>query len=88
MASSKQILSLYRQLLQKSNKFENYNFREWSKRKVYSDFKAHKGLTNKEEINSFYKKGLVSLAQLDRQTTISQMFTFEKLVVEPLSRHH
>lgn len=88
MASSKDVLKLYRQFLQKSNRFDNYNFREWSKRKVIYDFKSHKDLKNQDEINSFYNKGIATLAQLERQTAISQMFTFEKLVVEPLSRHH
>ncbi|KAK6459293.1 uncharacterized protein RJT20DRAFT_14981 [Scheffersomyces xylosifermentans] len=88
MANSKQVLSLYKQMLEKAYKFDNYNFREYAKRKIHNSFKEHKGLTDEKEINQFYNQGINSLAQLHRQTTISQMFTFDKLVVEPLKKHH
>ncbi|KAM9898702.1 hypothetical protein OXX79_006165 [Metschnikowia pulcherrima] len=85
--STKQILSLYRQLLSKAAKFDNYNFREYSKRKVHDSFKEHKDLKDEELITAFYNEGVNNLALLTRQTTISQMFTVEKLVVEPLKSH-
>jgi len=88
MPNSKDVLKLYRQLLQTSFKFDNYNFREWAKRKIIHDFKSHKDLKSPEEITKFYNDGITGLSQLDRQTTISQMYTFEKLVVEPLKKHH
>ncbi|EAZ63283.2 hypothetical protein PICST_51359 [Scheffersomyces stipitis CBS 6054] len=88
MATSRQVLSLYKQLLEKAYKFDNYNFREYAKRKIHDSFKEHKGLSGQEQINSLYNSGIDSLAQLQRQTSISQMYTFEKLVVEPLDKHH
>ncbi|AOW29312.1 hypothetical protein I503_03896 [Candida albicans SC5314] len=87
MANSKQILSLYKQLLEKAYKFDNYNFKEYSKRKIVETFKANKSLTNENEINQFYNEGINQLALLYRQTTISQLYTFDKLVVEPLKKH-
>ena len=42
MANSKQILLLYKQLLEKAYKFDNYNFKEYSKRKIVETFKANK----------------------------------------------
>ncbi|CAX42403.1 iron-sulfur protein biogenesis, desulfurase-interacting protein, putative [Candida dubliniensis CD36] len=87
MVNSKQILQLYKQLLEKAYKFDNYNFREYSKRKIVETFKANKSLTNENEINQFYNEGINQLALLHRQTTISQLYTFDKLVVEPLKRH-
>lgn len=87
MVNSKQILQLYKQLLEKAYKFDNYNFREYSKRKIVETFKANKFLTNENEINQFYNEGINQLALLHRQTTISQLYTFDKLVVEPLKRH-
>ncbi|CAH2353530.1 protein Isd11p [[Candida] railenensis] len=86
MTTSKQILVLYKQLLEKAYKFDNYNFREFAKRKVTDSFKANKGLSDSEAITNFYNQGILDLAMLTRQTTISQMYTFEKLVVEPLKR--
>lgn len=87
MANSKQILLLYKQLLEKAYKFDNYNFKEYSKRKIVETFKANKSLTNENEINQFYNEGINQLALLHRQTTISQLYTFDKLVVEPLKKH-
>ena len=87
MANSKQILLLYKQLLEKAYKFDNYNFKEYSKRKIVETFKANKSLTSENEINQFYNEGINQLALLYRQTTISQLYTFDKLVVEPLKKH-
>ena len=87
MVNSKQILLLYKQLLEKAYKFDNYNFKEYSKRKIVETFKANKSLTNENEINQFYNEGINQLALLHRQTTISQLYTFDKLVVEPLKKH-
>ncbi|CUM53972.1 unnamed protein product [Debaryomyces tyrocola] len=88
MPNSNQILGLYKQLLVKAYKFDNYNFREFTKRKIVDSFKANKSLKDDEAIKSFYNEGIDQLAMLQRQTTISQMFTFDKLVVEPLKKHH
>ncbi|OBA21471.1 hypothetical protein METBIDRAFT_42728 [Metschnikowia bicuspidata var. bicuspidata NRRL YB-4993] len=86
--SNKQILSLYRQLLSKAAKFDNYNFREHAKRRVQDSFREHKALKDELKITAFYNEGVDNLAMLTRQTAISQMFTFDKLVVEPLKSHH
>lgn len=85
--TTKQILSLYKQLLSKARKFDNYNFREYLTRRIHDAFKENKGLSDPERLTNFYNEGVNNLALLDRQTTISQMFTFEKLVVEPLKKH-
>lgn len=51
-------------------------------------FKANKNLGSSEEISQNYNEGINELARLTRQTTISQLYTFDKLVVEPLLKHH
>lgn len=87
MVDSKQVLRLYKQLLERACKFDNYNFREHAKRRVNALFKEHKDLKDPQEISKFYNDGIDNLALLTRQTTISQMYTFDKLVVEPLKKH-
>ncbi|KAL6450247.1 ISD11 Protein ISD11 [Candida maltosa Xu316] len=87
MVDSKQVLRLYKQLFEKAGKFDNYNFKEYSKRKIHETFKANKGVSNPEEVNQLYNEGINQLALLTRQTTISQLYTFDKLVVEPLQKH-
>lgn len=88
MANSKDVLKLYRQMLKQAYKFDNYNFREYSKRRIHDAFKEHKSMTKQEEVDRFYNEGINNLALLHRQATISQMYTFDKLVVEPLKKHH
>lgn len=85
--TNKQILSLYKQLLSKAYKFDNYNFREYSKRRVHDAFKEHKNLKEEDKIVAFFNEGVDNLALLSRQTAISQMYTSEKLVVESLAKH-
>lgn len=86
--SSKQVLGLYKQLLEKAYKFDNYNFREYFRRRVHDGFKENKALKDEEKITAFFNDAVSQLAVLQRQSTISQMFTFEKLVVEPLKKQH
>ncbi|CCE79994.1 Piso0_003087 [Millerozyma farinosa CBS 7064] len=88
MTTSKQVLGLYKSLLEKAYKFDNYNFREYAKRKVSDSFRMNKDVKDENEIKNLYNEGINQLAMLDRQTTISKMFTFDKLVVEPLRKHH
>ncbi|WPK25083.1 hypothetical protein PUMCH_002384 [Australozyma saopauloensis] len=86
--TSKQVLQLYKSILSKASKFDNYNFREYFRRKAQHDFKEHKNVADEQQITRLYNEGIDQLALLNRQSAISQMFTFEKLVVEPLKKHH
>lgn len=88
MASKTQVLGLYKQMLEKASKFDNYNFREYAKRKVRDSFKQHRGEQDSSTIDNLYKSGVSELAIMARQSAISQMFTSDKLVVEPLKAHH
>lgn len=86
--TSKQVLGLYKNLLEKAYKFDNYNFREYAKRRIHDSFQESKSLSDPDAIRTFYNEGINQLAMLKRQSTISQMYTFDKLVVEPLKKHH
>lgn len=79
-----QILSLYRQFLRNSSKFENYNFREYFIRKSKTEFRANKDL---KDNTSVFQSALKDLQVLKRQATISKMYQFDKLVVEKLDKH-
>lgn len=87
MTTKQEVLNLYKQLLSRARKFDNYNFREFSKRKIRDEFRAHQGL-GQDQVTQFYNNGIDELAKLTRQTTVSQLYTFDKLVVEPLQKHH
>lgn len=86
--TSKQVLLLYKSILSKANKFDNYNFREYFKRKAQHDFRENRNVVDEQEVTRFYNDAIDTLAVLSRQSAVSQMFTFEKLVVEPLKKHH
>lgn len=86
--TSKQVLQLYKSILSKASKFDNYNFREYFRRKAQYQFRENKNVSDEQHITQLYNEGIDTLALLTRQSAISQMFTFEKLVVEPLKKHH
>ncbi|QPG77110.1 hypothetical protein FOA43_004513 [Brettanomyces nanus] len=84
-ASRTQVLQLYRNLLRASHEFESYNFREFFLRKTRKDFKQFRGV---EDNKKFYKEGLKQLGIIRRQSMISQMYPFEKMVVERVDEKH
>lgn len=87
MTSKTDVLRLYKQLLTTAKKFDNYNFREYSKRKIVDSFKEHKTV-DENQVTKFYNNGIDELSRLIRQTAVSRMYTFDKLVIEPLKKHH
>jgi hypothetical protein len=86
--SKQQVLQLYREFMRNSTRFDNYNFRNYFIRRSRDAFKQGKELTDKQQINTQFQKAREELNVLERQSKISQMYTFEKTVVEPLDIHH
>lgn len=86
MPSTTDVLRLYKNLLLSAAKFDNYNFREYLLRKVKDSFHVNKNLSG-DAATAAYNDGINNLAVLKRQLKISQMYTFEKVVVEPLEKH-
>lgn len=86
--TKQQVLSLYREFVRNSSKFSNYNFRSYFLRRSRDAFKQGKLLDNAEQVDVQFQKAREELEVLKRQSKISQMYTFEKLVVEPLDHHH
>ncbi|KAG7867861.1 hypothetical protein KL918_002458 [Ogataea parapolymorpha] len=85
MASAQEILSLYRQFLRYSRKFENYNFREYFLRRSREEFRKLKEFDG--DTSAIIEKAKKELGVLRRQSTISQMYHFDKLVVEKVKNH-
>ncbi|KAM3068299.1 hypothetical protein ACMFMG_009439 [Clarireedia jacksonii] len=80
--TSKQALSLYRQLLKQGQQFAAYNFREYAKRRTRDSFKEHKDVQDERKIQELMQKGLQELQSLKRQTVVSQFYQLDRLVVE------
>jgi len=86
--AKEQVLQLYRQFMRASSRFNNYNFRHYFLRRSRDAFKESKNVEDPEKIHSLLSKAREELQVLQRQSRISQMYTTDKLVVEPLDRHH
>ncbi|KAK9235957.1 complex 1 protein-domain-containing protein [Lipomyces kononenkoae] len=82
------VLSLYRSLLRTSRRFEGYNFREYALRRTRDGFHKHKDETDPRTVYILLRQAEEQLAALQRQTDISQMYKFDKLVVEGPSKKH
>lgn len=86
-ASPQKVLALYRNILRASYQFEYYNFRLYFLRRTRAEFRKLRHVSG--DNSDLYKKGMKDLALLRRQSIISEMFPFEKLVVERVdAKHH
>ncbi|KAJ9202974.1 hypothetical protein DTO166G4_5709 [Paecilomyces variotii] len=77
-----QVRSLFRSLLRQSSQFANYNFREYARRRTRDAFHEHQHETEDRKIQELIQEGLRNLQMLKRQTTISQFYQLDRLVVE------
>ncbi|KAK6068937.1 iron-sulfur cluster biosynthesis protein isd11 (complex 1 protein) [Seiridium cupressi] len=77
-----QARSLYRQLLRQGSQFGEYNFREYARRRTRDAFREHERAEDPREIQELLQKGLKELAMMKRQTTVSQFYQLDRLVVE------
>ncbi|KAL2161217.1 hypothetical protein VTH06DRAFT_8437 [Thermothelomyces fergusii] len=77
--SAKTVLSL---LLRQGNQFTAYNFREYARRRTRDAFRENKNVEDPRRIQELVQKGLEQLQMLKRQTTISQFYRLDRLVVE------
>ncbi|KKA28774.1 hypothetical protein TD95_002847 [Thielaviopsis punctulata] len=80
--SAQQARSLYRQLLRTGEQFSSYNFREYAKRRTRDAFRANRAETDPRQVQEMIQKGLKELQAMKRQTTISQFFQPDRLVIE------
>ncbi|OAG37260.1 hypothetical protein AYO21_08559 [Fonsecaea monophora] len=76
------VRSLYRSLLREGNKFANYNFRMYARRRTRDAFHEHQHERDPRRIQELVQKGLKELQMLKRQTVISQFYQLDRLVVE------
>lgn len=76
------ILSLYRQLLRQAGRFPEYNFREYAQRRTRDAFREHQHETDPRRIQELVQQGLKDLRMMQRQSTIGNYYTTERLVVE------
>ncbi|EFX03051.1 iron-sulfur cluster biosynthesis protein [Grosmannia clavigera kw1407] len=77
-----QILSLYRQLLRQADRFPEYNFREYARRRTQDAFREHRAESDPRRVQELVQQGLKDLRVMQRQSTIGNFYRSERLVVE------
>jgi len=75
-------LSLYHKLMREGNKFKNFNYKEYSKRRIRSEFKENASIKDPRKITQLISKGNLELESLRRQTFLNNMYFDRPLVVE------
>jgi len=80
--SRKAVLSLYRELMRESNKFEAYIYRKYFLRRVRDAFRENKNITDETSIENLIRDGQKNLAIIKRQVIINDLYKTDKLVVE------
>ncbi|TKR95938.1 hypothetical protein L596_010032 [Steinernema carpocapsae] len=75
-------VQLYKDLQRAAREFPQYNYREFSKRRVREYFVESRNVTEEKELKKLYKLGKESLATIKRQTAISKSLPSSKLVIE------
>lgn len=85
MQSATNVLKLYRNLLREASRFDHYNFREYFLRQTRTGFREQRKIADNSEA---YAEAQKNLAMLKRQAAISNMYHFDKLVVEKLDKKH
>eukprot|EP01103_Thecamoeba_quadrilineata_P008658 TRINITY_DN18398_c0_g1_i1.p1 TRINITY_DN18398_c0_g1~~TRINITY_DN18398_c0_g1_i1.p1 ORF type:complete len:107 (+),score=10.20 TRINITY_DN18398_c0_g1_i1:1-321(+) len=73
---------LYRQLLKEGQKWQEYNFREYTCRRVREEFRKNRSITDPQKTEELLQFGRSNLELIHRQRVISNFFPPEKLVIE------
>uniref|UniRef100_A0A2M4C4U6 Complex 1 LYR protein domain-containing protein n=1 Tax=Anopheles marajoara TaxID=58244 RepID=A0A2M4C4U6_9DIPT len=77
------VLSLYKQLIRASQKFDSYNYRSYAIRRIRDAFRENKALTDGAKIEKELAYGQSNLEIIKRQTIIGNLFRApDKLVIE------
>ncbi|KZC09067.1 Protein bcn92 [Dufourea novaeangliae] len=83
MAGSRDaVLKLYRNLIRESKKWNSYNYRMYTLRKVRHEFEQNKTLKDSQTITERYKKGEEALELIKRQVVIANLYTTKPLIIE------
>ena len=77
-----ELLGVYRRLMRLSARFTLYNYREYSRRRVRDGFRTHRQEADPRLLADLHAEAARSLALLQRQTALSEMYRTDKLVLE------
>ena len=72
--SRHEVLALYRQLFRAGNRIQDYNMKEYTKRRIKRSFQDNRVLEKPDDIVKSYKTGKKDLEMLTRQSIMSQLY--------------
>ena len=78
------VLSLYRQLLLESKRFDSYIYRKYAIRRIRDAFRQYKNITEEKSIETLIIDGQKNLELIKRQVVINNLYKTDKLVVESI----
>ncbi|KAI1888878.1 hypothetical protein AGOR_G00173300 [Albula goreensis] len=81
-SSRTQVLSLYRMLMKESKKFPSYNYRTYALRRIRDGFRENQSVSDPKTVEVLLSQARDSLALIQRQVAIGQLYTTQKTVVE------
>jgi hypothetical protein len=79
--SRQHVLGLFRSLLRQAGRLEDYNFRDYAKRRVTLGFQEGRSSSGEEAVRE-YKDGVKNLEMLKRQVLISHLYPSKRSVME------
>lgn len=82
MASNREVLQLYRQMLRMGKSFSSYNYRMYAIRRIKDAFRENKDITDPEKRKSLILKAQDNLEVMKRQVFLGQMYRHARLVIE------
>lgn len=84
--SRREVLALYRQLFRVGNRIQDYNMKEYAKRRIKRSFKDNRVLQNTDDILKNYNLGKKNLEMLTRQSIMTQLYPSNPSVMQLTNR--
>ncbi|KAL3858629.1 hypothetical protein ACJMK2_008900 [Sinanodonta woodiana] len=78
------VLSLYRNLIRESKKFNSYSYRTYTLEKVKYEFRENKNVMDAVKLSQLIKKAEDNLQMIRRQVIVGELYGEGHLVIE----HH
>lgn len=82
MGRNAQSVELFKKLMRAGAGFTNYNFREYTLRRVRQGFRENIGVSDATEITKLVHEGQMQLEVVRRQALISQLYPEARHVME------
>ena len=80
--SRHEVLALYRQLFRAGNRIQDYNMKEYAKRRIKRSFQDNRVLEKPDDIVKSYNTGKKDLEMLTRQSIMSQLYPSNPSVMQ------